>query len=65
MNFEDVQTVIEIRLPMMTVIPVMTCESSLMFRVGKVTCLGDLFYNVARKTAPDNRCSIKVATTIS
>lgn len=35
-----------------TVIPVMTCVSSLLFRVVKATYLGDIFYEVAKITAP-------------
>lgn len=36
-----------------TVVPVMTCISSLLFRVIKATCFGDIFYEVAKRTAPD------------
>lgn len=35
-----------------TIIPVMTCINSLLFRVVKVTCLGDTFCEVAKKPAP-------------
>lgn len=36
------------------VIPVMTCINSLLFRVSKAACLGDIFYiEVAKKPAPD------------
>lgn len=35
------------------VIPVMTCINSLLLRVSKAACLGDIFYEVAKKPAPD------------
>lgn len=35
------------------VIPVMTCTSSLLFRIVKASCLGNILYEVPKKPAPD------------
>lgn len=35
------------------VIPVMTCISSLLFRIVKASCLGNILYEVPKKPTPD------------